>query len=161
MQITQHNDKKEQIDIHNMIAEKGIFNIKGITIDPGATKSDWAEIHRSVIMCVMAAKKWRDQSRDFAIKKWDAAYTADTEVQIMMEFMHKFPDEKPQLNPDDKSIALVTIEATNASFISWERKMRDEIPTWNKANLARALELLEPMERKAKEIRGLIERLGG
>jgi hypothetical protein len=161
MKETEANDKKDQIDIHNMIAERGIFNIKGITIDPAATKADWAEIHRSVIMCVMAAKKWRQQSREFAISKWDADWTADTEVQIMMEFMHKFPDEKPQLNPDDKSVALVTIEATNASFISWERKMRDEIPTWNKANLVRALELLEPMETKAREIRGLIERLGG
>jgi hypothetical protein len=156
MKITETTKETNPIDVHQMVTSRGIFNIKGVAIPEESSKQDWAEIHRTIILCCIAASRWKKQSRLFSSTKWDLAFAADTEVQIEMDLGVEFPEEKPRLNPADKSTGITTIEATNASFIAWERKMHDEIPTWDDIKLRRALELLEPMEKKAAEIRQLI-----
>jgi hypothetical protein len=38
----------------------------------------------------------------------------------------------------------------------WSRKVDSEIKSWDKAQLSKALDLLAPIEAKAKEIRGML-----
>jgi hypothetical protein len=60
--------------------------------------------------------------------------------------------KKSGLNSKDKSYAIVTIEGVHQSFELWHRKMRDEIPRWNKWKVERAIELVEPMARLHAEL---------
>ena len=125
--------------------------------DPHLTKEKWFDIHARCVAARHLGSKLVKYSRDKATAEWGVEFVADSEVQIEMDLGVNFPPEKPKLNPSDKSTGIVTIEATNASFIAWERKMHDEIPTWDSVRLSKALELLEPMERKASEIRQLLQ----
>jgi hypothetical protein len=124
--------------------------------NPKLTKEEWFEIHAQCVAAKHLGSKLVKHSRETATASWGVEFVADSEVQIEMDLGVQFLDEKPKLNPSDKSTGITTIEATNASFIAWERKMHDEIPTWDEVRLRKALELLEPMERKAAEIRQLI-----
>ena len=125
--------------------------------DPHLTKEKWFDIHAKCVAARHLGFKLVKYSRDRATSEWGMEFVADSEVQIEMDLGVNFPEEKPKLNPADKSTGIVTIEATNASFIAWERKMHDEIPTWDSVRLQKALDLLEPMERKASEIRQLLQ----
>jgi hypothetical protein len=120
------------------------------------TKEEWFSIHAQCVAAKHLGSKLVKHSRETATSAWGVEFVADSEIQIEMDLGVQFFDEKPKLNPADKSTGIVTIEATHASFLVWERKMHDEIPTWDQVRLRKALELLEPMERKAAEIRQLI-----
>jgi hypothetical protein len=85
-------------------------------------------------------------------------YVAEAEMQ--MELSLGLPDpkpEKPALNPEDKSRAIVTIEGICQSFALWQRKMAPEIERWDRDRLTKALALVEPIEAQAKRIRELLE----
>lgn len=85
-------------------------------------------------------------------------FTADTEAQLEFDLGLALPEAKPSLNPADKTKAIVTIEGINQRFILWQRKMDEEVTTWDSARLNAALNLLEPMEQEAQRIRELLER---
>jgi hypothetical protein len=133
-----------------------ISGIVSALANPKLTKDEWFNIHAQCVAAKHLGSKLVKHSRETATASWGVEFVADSEVQIEMDLGVQFLEDKPKLNPADKSTGITTIEATNASFIAWERKMHDEIPTWDDIKLRRALELLEPMERKAAEIRQLI-----
>lgn len=140
----------------NTIINPETFTRETVNIAPESTQDEWASIHRSILLCKHASAKWLKQSRAFATSKWGEEFTADAEVQMEFTLGIETADKPASLNPPDKSKAIVTIEGIHQSFVLWERKMHDEVETWDKDNLKRALDLLEPMERQAKRVRELL-----
>lgn len=133
-----------------------LFGKDGLTIPPAATQDEWQDIHRTILLCRKASKAWLKQSRDFAVSKWGAEYVAECEEQMELALGLPIPADKPQLNPADKSRAIVTIEGIAQSFALWQRKMASEIERWDRPRLEKALALVEPIEAQAKRIRELL-----
>lgn len=134
------------------------LTLKELTLPENLTKEEWTDGHSQLLIVKKSADKWLNQSRDYSKKRWGLEFTADTEDQLELELGLALPEPKPALNPADKTKAIVTIEGLSQSFILWQRKMNDEIQQWDNDRLNRALELLEPMEKEAQRLRGLLAR---
>ena len=139
------------------IIDPSTFKPDSLTIPPEATQEQWQDIHRTILLCRKASRVWLKQSRDFAAERWGAEYVATAEEQMELALGLPEPVEKPQLNPADKSKAIVTIEGICQMFDLWQRKMRDEIEQWDRPRLEKALALVEPIEAQAKRIRELLD----
>ena len=133
-----------------------MFTLHALNLPETLTPAEWTNIHKDILVCKRAASKWLSQSRDYSTARWGMEFTADTEAQLELDLGLTLTEEKPTLNPDDKTKAIVTIEGLSQKFTVWERKMSDDIGKWDKARLERALELLTPMEATAARIRGLL-----
>jgi hypothetical protein len=133
-----------------------MFTLNALNLPDTLTPAEWTNIHKDILVCKRAASKWLSQSRDYSTARWGMEFCADTEAQLELDLGLTLADEKPTLNPDDKTKAIVTIEGLSQKFTVWERKMSDDIGKWDKARLERALELLTPMEATAARIRGLL-----
>ena len=140
------------------------MNITPTTFAPDAlhipadiTEEAWADMHRTILLCRASSRLWLRQSRDYASTRWGVDYVAEAEMQ--MELALGLPEpkpEKPALNPEDKSRAIVTIEGICQSFALWQRKMAPEIERWDRERLTKALALVEPIEAQAKRLRELL-----
>lgn len=130
-----------------------LFTLDGLKIPDNTDQSTWREIHKDILKCKAAASTWLNQSRKFATGKWGMEYVADAEAQLEFQLGLPQPEEKPKLNPDDKSRALVTIEGISQSFSLWKRKMSAEIPYWTRDQKERALDLLEPLAQQYIDIK--------
>lgn len=121
----------------------------------GLSAEEWFEVHRRLVHTKAHATAWLNQSREYGTEKFGLKYAAEAEAMIDRDL---FGDriEKPDLNPSDKSRSFLTIDGISARYMLWERKMNEEIRTWDKDKLKRALDLLEPMERQAKRVRELL-----
>jgi len=135
------------------IIDPSTFAPTGVTIAADATQDQWADIHRTILLCRSTSRLWLKQSREFAATKWGADYVAEVEIQMELSLGLPQPEPKPDINPADKSKGIVTIEGITQQFALWSRKMAPQIATWDVVKLKRALELLEPMEKQAQEIR--------
>jgi len=133
-----------------------MFTLHALNLPDTLTPAEWTAIHRDILVCKKAATKWLQQSRDYSTGRWGVEFCADTEAQLELDLGLNLPDAKPALNPQDKSRAIVTIEGISQKFILWQRKMDEEVTTWDSARLNAALNLLEPMEKEAQRIRLLI-----
>ena len=133
-----------------------MFTLHALNLPDTLTPAEWTAIHRDILVCKKAATKWLQQSRDYSTGRWGVEFCADTEAQLELDLGLNLPDAKPALNPQDKSRAIVTIEGISQKFILWQRKMDEEVTTWDSARLNAALNLLEPMEKEAQRIRSLI-----
>jgi hypothetical protein len=133
-----------------------MFTLHALNLPETLTPAEWTNIHKDILVCKRAASKWLSQSRDYSTARWGMEFCADTEAQLELDLGLTLTEEKPTLNPDDKTKAIVTIEGLSQKFTVWERKMSDDIGKWDKARLERALELLTPMEATAARIRGLL-----
>ena len=138
------------------IIDTATFGPDGVTIPTEATQGEWAAIHRSIMLCGKAHKAWLKQSRAFAMARWGEEFLAETEVQLELVLGIEAPKETPKLNPADKSSAIVTIEGISQQFTLWHRKMDSEIAGWDRAKVEKALGLLEPIEREATRLRGML-----
>lgn len=130
--------------------------ISGIITDlsnPELSKEQWFEIHAKCVAAKHLGSKLVKHSRERATSSWGVEFVADSEVQIEMDLGVQFLEEKPKLNPADKSTGIVTIEATNASFLAWERKMHDERKSWDIERKRKLWELLRPMVEVGLEIK--------
>jgi hypothetical protein len=134
-----------------------MFTLDALNLPDTLTPAEWTTIHRDILVCKKAATKWLQQSRDYSTGRWGVEFTADTEAQLELDLGLNLPDAKPALNPQDKSRAIVTIEGISQKFILWQRKMDEEVTTWDSERLNAALNLLEPMEKEAQRIRQLLE----
>jgi len=121
--------------------------------NPSLSKEEWFDIHSKCVAAKHLGSKLVKYSRLRATTEWGVEFVADSEVQIEMDLGVQFGDEKPKLNAQDKSVGIVTIEATNASFLAWERKMKDERKAWDIQKKRRLWELLKPMYEVASEIK--------
>jgi hypothetical protein len=133
------------------------FAPDALHIPPDITEEGWAEMHRTILLCRASSRLWLRQSREFATNRWGVEYVADAEIQ--MELALGLPEpkpKKPDLNPEDKSSSIVTIEGISQSFALWQRKMAPEIERWDRERLTKALQLVEPIEAQAKRIRELL-----
>ena len=128
----------------------------GLTLPENLTPTEWTSLHKDLLLCKRAAAKWLQQSRDYSTSRWGMEFTADTEAQLELDLGLALPEAKAQLNPPDKTSAIVTIEGLSQKFSLWERKMHDEIDQWDRDRLNRALELLAPMTATADRIRSLL-----
>jgi hypothetical protein len=138
------------------IIDTTMFTLHALNLPDTLTPAEWTNIHKDILVCKRAASKWLSQSRDYSTARWGMEFCADTEAQLELDLGLTLADEKPTLNPDDKTKAIVTIEGLSQKFTVWERKMSDDIGKWDKARLERALELLTPMETTAARIRQLL-----
>jgi hypothetical protein len=140
------------------ITELSIFTPKELKIPADITPEAWTEQHRLFMLCHTFSRKFLRESRSFAAEKWGADFVADVEIQLELELGLPEPKpEKPALNPEDKSRAIVTIEGICQSFALWQRKMAPEIERWDRDRLTKALALVEPIEAQAKRIRELLD----
>jgi hypothetical protein len=138
------------------IIDTTMFTLHALNLPETLTPAEWTDIHKDILVCKRAASKWLSQSRDYSTARWGMEFTADTEAQLELDLGLTLADEKPTLNPDDKTKAIVTIEGLSQKFTVWERKMSDDIGKWDRDRLERALELLTPMEATAARIRQLL-----
>jgi hypothetical protein len=138
------------------IIDTTMFTLNALNLPETLTPAEWTNIHKDILVCKRAASKWLSQSRDYSTARWGMEFTADTEAQLELDLGLTLTEEKPTLNPDDKTKAIVTIEGLSQKFTVWERKMSDDIGKWDRDRLTRALELLTPMEATAARIRGLL-----
>ena len=134
-----------------------MFTLHALNLPDTLTPAEWTAIHRDILVCKKAATKWLQQSRDYSTGRWGVEFCADTEAQLELDLGLALPDAKPALNPADKTRAIVTIEGLSQKFLLWQRKMNEEVTTWDSDRLNAALNLLEPMEREAQRIRELLE----
>jgi hypothetical protein len=140
------------------IIEPTTFAPDALHIPTDITEDAWAEMHRTILLCRASSRLWLRQSRDYASNRWGVEYVAEAEMQ--MELALGLPEpkpDKPALNPEDKSRAIVTIEGICQSFALWQRKMAPEIERWDRDRLTKALALVEPIEAQAKRIRELLD----
>ena len=138
------------------IIDTTMFTLNALNLPETLTPAEWTNIHKDILVCKRAASKWLTQSRDYSTARWGMEFTADTEAQLELDLGLTLTEEKPTLNPDDKTKAIVTIEGLSQKFTVWERKMSDDIGKWDRDRLTRALELLTPMETTAARIRQLL-----
>lgn len=135
------------------------YALDSVTIPQDATKEQWGEIHRTILLCRTASRAWLKQSREYAATRWGADYVAEAEIQMELALGLPQPEPKPDLNPADKAKGIVTIEGVSQQFALWARKMQPEIAKWDRPKLTRALELLEPIEAQAKAMRDRLQTL--
>jgi hypothetical protein len=138
------------------LIDQAMFTLEALNLPDTLTPSEWTAIHKDILVCKRAAAKWLAQSRDYSTARWGVEFTADTEAQLELDLGLAMTEERPALNPSDKSKGIVTIEGLSQKFAVWERKMHDDIDKWDRERLNRALELLTPMEATAARIRGLL-----
>jgi hypothetical protein len=138
------------------LIDQAMFTLSGLNLPDNLTPAEWTVIHKDILVCKRAASKWIQQSRDYSTSRWGQDFTIDTEIQLEMDLGLALPEPKPELNPADKTRAIVTIEGLSQKFELWSRKMDSEIEAWDADRLNRALELLTPFEKQAARIRSLI-----
>lgn len=142
----------------NIIDHPNTFAPDKLTIPQEATQEQWRAIHGTILLCRKASRTWLRQSREWAEGKWGADYVAEAEEQ--MELALGLPPvdttPKPDLNPADKTKAIITIEGICQQFALWHRKMDKEIDAWDKPRIVKALALIEPIEREATRLRGML-----
>lgn len=126
-----------------------------IVFRDGLSKAEWYEVHRRLMHTKSHATAWIKTSEKYAVDNYGIADTAKAIAEIERD-LFGVRIEKPNLNPTDKSRTYLSIDGISARFVLWERKMHDEVETWDKDKLTRALDLLEPMERQAKRVRELL-----
>ena len=143
------------------LIDNTMFTLAALILPETLTPAEWTLIHKDILTCKRAASKWLQQSRDYSNGRWGMEFTADTEAQLEFDLGLALPEAKPNLNPADKTKAIVTIEGINQRFILWQRKMNEEVTTWDSARLNAALNLLEPMEKEAQRLRNLLTRNDG
>ena len=140
------------------IIDPSTFALDRVTIPQDATQEQWADIHRTILLCRKASRTWVKQSREWASERWGAEYVAQCEQQ--MELALGLPPSdttpKPDINPADKTKAIVTIEGIAQQFVMWHRKMDAKIDSWDRPQIEKALSLLEPIEREAVRLRGML-----
>lgn len=143
----------------NNIIDPTTFAPEKVTIPEDATQEQWASIHATILLCRKASRSWLKQSREWAEAKWGADYVAEAETQMELALGLPQPDPTPKhdLNPGDKSKAIVTIEGICQQFALWHRKMDSQITTWDRPRIEKALALIEPIEREAKRLRGMLD----
>lgn len=132
-------------------------NDKDLVIPDDTTQETWTPNHCKLLLAKRFLSKWIKSSREFGIKHFGLDYVAETEVQMEFQLGIEVKDKENDLNPKDKSRAIVTIEGITQSFKLWQRKIQDDIPKWDKERLERALNMLEPMEKQASEIRSRLQ----
>ena len=136
------------------------INKKGqFTMPPGSTREQWARIHSQLTVARLMLGGWYKDSRRYGIETHGEEFVATLEVQL--ELGLNLPNESPKqetLNPSDKSRVFVSIEGINQQYVMWERKMGDEIQTWDGNKCKRALEFLEPMESMAAKLRNQLNK---
>lgn len=139
------------------LTETNTFAPDALNIPKDINEDDWADMHRTILLCRASSRLWLRQSRDYASERWGVDYVAEAEMQMELSLGLPEPKpDKPALNPEDKSRAIVTIEGICQSFVLWQRKMAPEIERWDRDRLAKALALVEPIEAQAKRIRELL-----
>jgi hypothetical protein len=138
------------------LIDQAMFTLSGLNLPDNLTPAEWTVIHKDILVCKRAASKWIQQSRDYSTSRWGQDFTIDTEIQLEMDLGLALPEPKPELNPADKTRAIVTIEGLSQKFELWSRKMDSEIEHWDADRLNRALELLTPFEKQAARIRQLL-----
>lgn len=136
-----------------------IINDKQLVIPDDTTAEQWAEIHGSIMLAKRMAGKWIKASREYGEKHFGLDFVAETEVQMEFTLGIETKEKDQGSNAPDKSKAIVTIEGITQSFKLWQRKVGDEIETWDRDRLNRALTLMEPIEAQAREIRTRLQRL--
>ena len=141
------------------IIDPSTFAPEKVTIPEDATQDQWASIHSTILLCRKASRSWLKQSREWAESKWGADYVANAETQMELALGLPTPDPtpKPDLNPGDKSKAIVTIEGVSQQFNLWLRKMDSQIDSWDRPRIEKALSLIEPIEAQAKRLRGMLD----
>jgi hypothetical protein len=145
----------------NHIIDPSTFAPDKVTIPEDATQEQWSSIHGTILLCRKASRAWLKQSREWAEAKWGAEYVAEAEEQMELALGLPAPDPTPRLdlNPADKSKAIVTIEGISQQFALWHRKMSGEFERWDKPRLEKALKLIEPIETEAKAMRERLSRI--
>jgi len=151
--MTEPEDKQPT----SLAATRAQFTLDGLRIPEDTNKVEWYHIHKNAMLCHKASSKWLKQSREFGTKAFGEDFAAGTEAQLTLDLGLPIPEDKPQLNPDDKSTALVTIEGISQSFSLWHRKVEADIPSWGSDQVKRGLELLEPIARQYEELKRMIE----
>ena len=141
------------------IIDPSTFSPEKVIIPDNATQEEWREIHSTILLCRKASRAWLAQSRNYASERWGADYVAEAEEQMELALGLPEPKERQQLNPEDKSRAIVTIEGIALSFGLWHRKMDAEIDRWDRSKLQKALDLIAPIEAEARRIRARLEGL--
>ena len=127
------------------IIDPNTFTPETVQIPADATQEQWASIHRTVMLCRKASKAWLKRSRAFASERWGIDFVAEAEVQMELALGIEAPKESTKLNPRNKSTAIVTIEGIAQQFVLWHRNMDDEIATWDRPRVEKALGLLRPI----------------
>jgi hypothetical protein len=130
-----------------------LMTMTGISIPDETTQEQWTEIHRTILTAKRAAGKWVSQSRKWASERWGVDFVAETEVQLELALGIESKDKPANLNPPDKSRAIVTIEGISQSFAMWHRKMADDVERWDEGRCRKALELVEPLAEFAARLR--------
>ena len=67
--------------------------------------------------------------------------------------------KKSNLNPYDKSTAIITIEGISQNFAMWHRKVAGLIPRWDENRLDRAIQLLDQQARVHAELVAMRDQL--
>jgi hypothetical protein len=91
------------------IIDPSTFALDRVTIPADATQDQWADIHRTAMLCRKASRMWVKQSREWAAERWGADYVAEVEIQMELSLGLPQPEPKPDINPADKSKGIVTI----------------------------------------------------
>jgi len=134
------------------------INEKGELIIPSdLTTTEFYEAYRRARHYKSWVRAWTKRLEEFGLESYGQEAMQSMYEQVALELGDdQTPPKELGLNPDDKSTAIITIQGISSQFGLWERKMREEIPKFSAENLTKAIEILEPIERKVREMRGLL-----
>lgn len=156
----QFSETKPNQPMKTELSKTTAFNTAELILPADMSKAQWQVVHHQILAARNFARRWINQSRAFAEERWGADYVAAAETQMELALglssVERAP--KPDINPCDKTKAIVTIEGIHQQFTMWNRKMETVIDSWDKPRLQKALGLVEPMERLAGRIRALLAR---
>jgi hypothetical protein len=121
------------------------------------TQEQWTDTHQRILMAKRYAGKWLSESRKIGTKLFGLDYVAEVEVQLELSLGLPDKEESKQLNANDKSRAIVTIEGIAQSFSMWQRKVASDIEAWDRDKITKALDLLSPIEEQIRKLRDKLQ----
>jgi len=141
----------------NGVAAATITDKGEIVFRDGLSKEEWFEAHRQICKWNKYSSALLRKSRQYGIANFGEDYAAEAEAQALLDLGETFSDKPDNLNPPDKSRAIVTIEGISQSFAMWHRKMAADVEEWDDERCRKALELVNPLAEFAARLR---EKLG-
>lgn len=131
---------------------------KGELIIPeDLTRTEFYEAYRRSRRFKSWVKAWTRRLEKFGIETYGLEEMRGMYEQLGMELGDD--QTKPEgisVNASDKSSAIITIEGVAQQFGIWERRMRREIPNWTVESITKAIQILEPIDAKLRELRQML-----
>lgn len=107
--------------------------------NPDISKEEFMQELSTTLAARHFGKQLHVLARKVAITKWGMEFTVDSEFQLELD-LGKIEIIKPNINPEDKSTAIASIEGAMGQFKHWSQSISVKIDEWPVENLKLVLD---------------------